>query len=80
MNATETKQEYKLSVSDRCDYCGSQAYVMVRGVSGELIFCAHDYTKILSSETGKAKLEAFAYEIIDERDKLIENRLIGDDT
>ena len=67
-----------LKVSDRCDLCQSQAYVLVKGVSGELMFCSHDYNSILSSETGKTKLEAFAFEIIDERDKLIENRLIGE--
>lgn len=80
MNAVEatTKESYKLTVSDRCDYCGSQAYIMVKGVSGELLFCAHDYVKILSSESGKAKLEAFAFEVIDEREKLEENRLVGE--
>lgn len=47
-------------------------------MSGELLFCGHDYVKILSSESGKAKLKAFAFEIIDEREKLEENRLVGE--
>lgn len=77
MSLTEEKQS-TLNVIDRCDSCGSQAYVLVRGVSGELMFCAHDYNKIMSSEVGKAKLESFAFETIDERDKLEENRLVGE--
>ena len=77
MSLTEEKQ-HTLNVIDRCDSCGSQAYVLVRGVSGELMFCAHDYNKIMSSETGRSKLESFAFETIDERDKLDENRLVGE--
>ncbi len=70
---TETK-EWVLQASDRCDgpACSAQAYVKAIGVSGELFFCAHHYNAF----SGK-KLEAFAYEIIDERERLIENRLIG---
>lgn len=78
MSILDTKEKFQLTVADRCDYCGSQAYLMVRGVSGELLFCAHDYTKIISTESGKEKLEAFAFEIIDERSKLEENRLVGE--
>lgn len=73
MTEVETK-EYTLNSTDRCDACPSQAYVHVKGVVGELFFCGHHYAK-----TDKVKLEAFAFEIIDERDKLIENRLKGDD-
>lgn len=69
----ETK-EWVLTVSDRCDSCGAQAYVLVKGVSGELTFCAHHYNKSSGS-----KLEAFAFDIIDERERLIENRLQGED-
>jgi hypothetical protein len=67
-----------LSQQDRCDLCGAQAYVLVRGMSGELMFCSHDYNDIVMSDSGKQKIEAFSFETIDERDKLIENRLIGD--
>ena len=71
----ETK-EWVLQASDRCDgpSCSAQAYVKAIGVSGELLFCGHHYNKY-SGE----KLEAFAYEIVDERDRLIENRLQGED-
>jgi hypothetical protein len=41
---------------------------------GELFLCGHHYNK-----TDKHKLEDFAFEIIDEREQLIENRLKGDD-
>ena len=38
MNATMTEP---LTVADRCDRCGAQAYVRVVLPSGELLFCAH---------------------------------------
>lgn len=53
-----------LKVADRCDRCNSQAFVLVKGVTGELMFCGHHYAK------NEKALEAFAYEIIDERDRL----------
>jgi hypothetical protein len=69
----ETK-EYVLTANDRCDAgsCGAQAYVLIRGISGELTFCAHHYNKLDGD-----KLQAFSFETIDERDRLIENRSIG---
>lgn len=69
----ETK-EWVLTATDRCDgpSCSAQAYVKAVGVSGELLFCGHHY----NSFNGE-KLSSFAYEIIDERDRLIENRLVG---
>ena len=72
----ETKEEYKLTAMDRCDAggCGAQAYVNVKGVTGELMFCSHHYNKL-----DQEKLTAFAFEIIDERDKLQQNRTKGDD-
>jgi hypothetical protein len=54
-------KERKLLVSDRCDRCGSQAFVLVKGVNGELYFCGHHYQKHEKS------LVAYAFEIIDER-------------
>jgi hypothetical protein len=68
----ETK-EWVLTAQDRCDSCGSQAYVRVTGVTGSLDFCGHHYTK------NETKLAAFAFETVDERERLIENRLQGDD-
>ena len=38
MTATTTQP---LTVADRCDRCGAQAYVRVTMPSGELLFCAH---------------------------------------
>jgi hypothetical protein len=67
-------QEWVLTTADRCDSCGSQAYVQVRGISGELMFCGHHYNKASGD-----KLSSFVFEVIDERDRLIENRLQGND-
>ena len=73
MIETEDKV-FTLTALDRCDArdCGSQAYVHVKGVLGELFFCGHHYNKV-----DTAKIEDFAFEIIDERERLIENRLQG---
>jgi hypothetical protein len=65
------EKEYVLKAIDRCDSCGAQAYVIVKGVTGELLFCGHHFTK------NEIKLKEFAYEIVDERDKLIQNKAIG---
>lgn len=74
----ETKQ-WTLTAVDRCDAeCSAQAYVIVKGVSGELMFCSHHYNKITSDPTGLEKLNAYAFEIIDETERLIENRLVGE--
>ena len=69
----EEKEEvkYKLTALDRCDRCDAQAYVSASGVSGELLFCGHHYKKVEDS------IKEWAFEINDERDKLIENRLTG---
>jgi hypothetical protein len=75
---TKSKAEWQLSVSDRCDSCGAQAYVQVTGVSGDLMFCGHHYEKIVDNAVGYDKMMKFAYEILDERERLIENRLVGE--
>jgi hypothetical protein len=59
-----------LNSLDRCDSCGAQAYVLVRGVTGELMFCSHHYNKIINTPSGLAAIESFAFETIDQRDKL----------
>lgn len=56
------KQERQLKVEDRCDRCGSQAFVIVRGVNGELFFCGHHFTKYENA------LSSYAFEIVDERE------------
>lgn len=77
---TQTK-EWILDANDRCDTrnCGAQAYVKTSGVSGELLFCAHHYNKIMDNEIGYEKMMKFAFNIVDERERLIENRLQGED-
>ena len=71
----ETK-EWVITAQDRCDgpQCSAQAYVIAKGVTGELYFCGHHYTAFSGP-----KLDAFAYEVVDERERLIENRLQGED-
>jgi hypothetical protein len=67
-------KEWMLTGQDRCDVCEAQAYVQVKGISGELMFCGHHFNKADGD-----KLQAFAFEIIDERERLIENKSQGDD-
>jgi len=62
MTITEEKIKRSLKVIDRCDACGSQAFVMVKLISGELMFCGHHYVK------NQDKLNNQSYEIIDERE------------
>jgi hypothetical protein len=78
MTETEVK-EFVLSALDRCDACGSQAYVKATGVTGDLLFCAHHFGKIENDASASDKMLKFAFDIIDEREKLTENRLKGDD-
>jgi hypothetical protein len=66
-----------LNALDRCDSCSAQAYVMVKGSTGELLFCGHHYDKIMNNPDAYIKMMAFMLEVVDERDKLIENRLVG---
>lgn len=78
-STVKTSNDFLLTALDRCDVCQAQAYVAVIGVTGELMFCAHHYDGIMSSPTGYEKMMSFAYEFVDERERLIENRLIGED-
>ena len=73
-----TKNEWILTNADRCDRCNAQALVLVKGVSGELLFCGHHYNKIMNDVAGYEAIMEFAYEIVDEREKISENRLKGD--
>jgi hypothetical protein len=65
------KKEYVLKAIDRCDTCNAEALVLVKGVTGALMFCGHHYAK------NENALKNFAYEIVDEREKLIQNKFIG---
>jgi hypothetical protein len=68
------EQEWILSAKDRCDSCEAQALVQVSGLNGDLLFCGHHYNKIMNDEAGYQKMMSFMISIIDERDKLIENK------
>jgi hypothetical protein len=75
----ETKQEWQLSPVDRCDRCSSEALVKVTGLNGDLLFCGHHYNKIMDNAVGYDKMMKFAITIVDEREKLTENRSKGKD-
>lgn len=62
MAEDETPQGPTLSNADRCDRCPAQAFVLVKGVHGELMFCGHHYAK------HEVELIKFAYEVIDDRE------------
>ena len=72
------KKEWTLNALDRCDSCSAQAYVQVKGSTGDLLFCGHHYDKIMNNPDAYIKMMGFMLEITDERDKLIENRAKGD--
>lgn len=55
----------ELTVADRCDACGAQAYVRVGLATGELLFCLHH------ANENKPKLEAIATSWHDESAKLL---------
>lgn len=81
METMVEQPRWVLTANDRCDAkeCGAQAYVRVTGVTGELLFCGHHYNKATSNEKGQANMSAFAFEVVDERERLIENKSKGDD-
>jgi hypothetical protein len=70
-------KEWTLTSNDRCDAakCSAQAYVHVIGVTGDIMFCSHHYGSIESNPLANEKIINFAYQIIDERERLNENRL-----
>jgi hypothetical protein len=70
-------KEYILNANDRCDRCQAQALTKVTGTSGELMFCNHHYNGIMNDPDSYKKMMSFMLEIIDEREKLTENRLMG---
>lgn len=58
-------EQVALTVADRCDACGAQAYVRVGLATGELLFCLHH------ANENKAKLQPIAISWHDESDKLL---------
>lgn len=63
MNAV-MEQETTLTVADRCDACGAQAYVRVDMEFGTLMFCAHH------AKAHAQKINEVAINIIDETDNI----------
>lgn len=59
--AEDTLKEKQLKINDRCDSCNAQAFVLVKLISGELMFCGHHFAKY------EANLTKSAYEVVDER-------------
>lgn len=55
-----------LSKADRCDAgnCPAQAWVLVKFLTGELVFCGHHFDKY------EAALYKDAYDIVDERHRI----------
>jgi hypothetical protein len=64
LDATPEIEEIELKVTDRCDACQAQAFVYLKGVTGELYFCGHHYAK------NEEKLQSWAFTIIDARDTI----------
>jgi len=59
-----------LTALDRCDQCSARAYVLVKGETGELMFCSHHYNKIVDNAVGYDKIMKFMKSIIDNRTEL----------
>jgi hypothetical protein len=73
------EQEWTLSPKDRCDSCQAEALVQVNGISGDLLFCGHHYNKIMDNTDGYKKMMSFMISVVDEREKLVENKSKGKD-
>lgn len=79
MTEEEKVVEWQLSPLDRCDSCAAEALVRVTGLNGDIQFCGHHYNKIMDNPEGYKSMMAFAITILDEREKLIENKSKGKD-
>lgn len=62
MGIMENIKEQTLNATDRCDRCQAQAFVLVKGIQGDLIFCGHHFTK------HEEALYNWSYDILDERE------------
>ena len=47
MTATTLAQQPSLTIADRCDRCGAQAFIRAVFVAGELTFCGHHGRELL---------------------------------
>lgn len=79
IESLEENKSWVLSPLDRCDSCNAEALTRVTGLNGDLSFCGHHYNKIMNNPMGYKKMMSFAITVIDERDKLIENKSSGKD-
>ena len=63
---TMSASAYVLTKMDRCDTggCPAQAWVLVKFLTGELLFCSHHFDKF------EAALIKDAYEVVDERHRI----------
>lgn len=63
---TMSASAYVLTKLDRCDTggCPAQAWVLVKFLTGELLFCSHHFDRF------EAALIKDAYEVIDERNRI----------
>lgn len=57
-------KERLLKIADRCDRCNAQAFVLAKGIQGELYFCGHHYNK------NKDAIDNWAFEVINELDTI----------
>jgi hypothetical protein len=74
MTKSVEEKTWQLSPLDRCDSCNAEALVQVTGLNGDLLFCGHHYNKIINSPEGYKKMMSFMITVLDERDKLIEDK------
>ena len=58
-------EERILKISDRCDACNAQAFVVAKKDSKELFFCGHHFTK------HKDMVYNWSTDIVDEREFII---------
>lgn len=79
MTDKKVVKEWQLNAADRCDSCAAEALVKVTGLSGDLMFCGHHYNKIMDSVDGYKKMMKFAISFLDERDKLIQDKIKDED-
>ena len=70
----DQEKEWVLKATDRCDSCAAEALVQITGLNGDLMFCGHHYNKIMNNPESYKKMMSFMITVIDERDKLIENK------
>ena len=73
----EEVKEWTLRATDRCDSCAAEALVQVTGLNGDLLFCGHHYNKIMMDPESYTKMMSFMITVLDERERLIENKTIG---